>query len=48
MNLDGRKVRICTMDDLIAMKRKVGRHKDLADIEQLSKINSYDKSNKPK
>lgn len=48
MNLDGIEIRVCSIDDLITMKRKVGRHKDLADIEQLVKINSYDKSHRPK
>lgn len=48
MNLDGTEVRVCSIDDLIAMKRKVGRHKDLADIEQLVKIKTYGKPTEPK
>lgn len=43
MNLGGIEVRICSIDDLIEMKRLSGRHKDLADIEQLSKIRAYGK-----
>ena len=48
MNLDGTEVRVCSIDDLIAMKRKVGRHKDLADIEQLAKIKTYGKPTEAK
>lgn len=43
MNLDGIKVRVCAIDDLIAMKRLAGRMKDLTDIEQLTKIKAYEK-----
>lgn len=38
MDFDGIKVRVCSIDDLITMKQQAGRHKDLADIEQLTKI----------
>jgi hypothetical protein len=48
MNLDGVEVRVCSIDDLIAMKRKVGRHKDMADIEQLARIKTYGKPADPK
>ena len=43
MNLDGINVRTCSIDDLITMKQQAGRHKDLADIEQLTKIKAYEK-----
>ena len=43
MDLDGIKVRVCSIDDLITMKQQAGRHKDLADIEQLTKIKEYEK-----
>ncbi len=43
MDLDGVKVRVCSIDDLISMKQQAGRHKDLADIEQLTKIKDYEK-----
>ena len=43
MDLDGIKVRVCSIDDLITMKRQAGRLKDLADIEQLTKIKEYEK-----
>ena len=43
MDLDGVKVRVCSIDDLITMKQQAGRHKDLADIEQLTKIKEYEK-----
>lgn len=42
MDLEGIKVRVCSIDDLITMKKKAGRHKDLADIEQLTKIKEYE------
>jgi len=48
MNLGGVEVRVCSIDDLIEMKRKAGRHKDLADIEQLSRIRAYGKSRDPR
>lgn len=43
MNLGGVEVRVCSIDDLIEMKRRSGRHKDLADIEQLGRIKTYGK-----
>lgn len=43
MDLDGVAVRVCSIDDLISLKKQAGRHKDLADIEQLSKIKEYEK-----
>lgn len=48
MDLDGIKVRVCSIDDLITMKQLVGRHKDLADIEQLTKIKAYEKDRSDK
>lgn len=41
MDLDGIPIRVCSVDHLIELKRIAGRHKDLADIEQLVKINAY-------
>lgn len=43
MELEGIKVRVCSIDDLITMKKIAGRDKDLADIEQLTKIKEYEK-----
>lgn len=43
MDLNGVNVRVCSIDDLITMKQQSGRHKDLADMEQLAKIKSYEK-----
>ena len=43
MELDGIRVRVCSIDDLITMKKIAGRDKDLADIEQLTKIKEYEK-----
>ena len=48
MDLDGIKVRVCSIDDLITMKQQAGRHKDLADIEQLIKIKEYEKDRSSK
>ncbi len=44
MDLDNINVRVCSIDDLITMKQQAGRHKDLADIEQLTKIKEYEKN----
>jgi predicted nucleotidyltransferase len=43
MDLGELKVRVCSIDDLITMKQDAGRYKDLADIEQLTKIKHYEK-----
>lgn len=43
MELEGIKVKVCSIDDLITMKKIAGRDKDLADIEQLTKIKEYEK-----
>jgi predicted nucleotidyltransferase len=43
MNVGEVEVKVCSIDDLIEMKRKAGRLKDLADIEQLAKIKTYGK-----
>lgn len=43
MDLGDTKVRVCSIDDLIEMKRQAGRHKDLADIEQLTRIKALAK-----
>ena len=43
MDLNGTPVRVCSIDDLIELKRLSARGKDLVDIEQLSRIKSYDK-----
>lgn len=43
MELDGVEVRVCSIDDLIAMKKLASRPKDLADIEKLTKIKEYEK-----
>ncbi|OGI41479.1 MAG: hypothetical protein A2140_05615 [Candidatus Muproteobacteria bacterium RBG_16_62_13] len=48
MNLGGIEVRVCSIDDLIEMKRRSGRQKDLADIEQLAKIRDYGKHSETK
>lgn len=47
MDLGGTRVRVCSIDDLIELKRLAGRSKDLVDIEKLSKIKSYGKPTKP-
>jgi len=43
MDLGETTVRVCSIDDLVTMKQQAGRHKDLADIEQLTKIKEYEK-----
>lgn len=43
MDVEGTPVRVCSIDDLIQMKRLAGRQKDLADIEQLEKIKRFGK-----
>ena len=47
MNLGGVEVRVCSIEDLIEMKRRSGRLKDLADIEQLTRIKAYGKRSEP-
>ncbi len=43
MELGGINIRVCSIDDLITMKKLAGRQKDLADIEKLTKIKEYEK-----
>ncbi len=43
MELDEVTVRVCSIDDLIIMKKQAGRPKDLADIEKLTRIKEYEK-----
>lgn len=40
MDLEGRKVRICSIDDLIVMKRRAGREHDMLDVETLTRLQS--------
>jgi predicted nucleotidyltransferase len=43
MDLGGTRVRVCSIDDLIELKRLAGRPKDMVDIEKLSRIKTYGK-----
>jgi predicted nucleotidyltransferase len=43
MSLGDVEVRVCSLDDLIELKRLSGRPKDLVDIEQLTRIKGYGK-----
>jgi len=42
MDLEETDVRVCSIDDLITMKQSAGRHKDLADVEQLIRIKKHE------
>ena len=42
MDLGDTKVRVCALEDLIALKRLAGRQQDLADIEQLARIKAME------
>ena len=41
MQLGDTAVRVCSIDDLIELKRLAGRQQDLADIEQLTRIKAH-------
>jgi len=43
MDLDGIEVMLCSIDDLFTIKQQVGRYKDLADIEKLTKTKEFEK-----
>ncbi len=43
MELEGINVRVCSINDLIIMKKQAGRPKDIDDIEKLTKIKEYEK-----
>jgi len=43
MEVEGINIKVCSIDDLIKMKKIAGRPKDLVDIEKLTKIKEYEK-----
>lgn len=47
MDLGDARVRVCSLDDLIELKRLAGRPKDLVDVDKLSRIKAYGKPTKP-
>ncbi len=42
VEIEQRKVRVCSIDDLIEMKKKAGRPQDITDIEALKRIQSFE------